>query len=263
MHRPILAYLAVLVFAPLLWGLDEKQDKEKPKTPREQFEAISQEYRKTLQDYQKAVGEAKSNEERMKVLREKYPQPAKYTQKMLQLAEKNPKDPVAVDAGVWALQHARGGPDADKAYTVLSNHADSKNLGTAVQYAAFFTRSPAAEKFLRSIMEKNPDRTLKGNACFSLAEIYREKSEQADPKKTQQLEKQAEALYERVVKEFAEIKGQRGSLGAAAKSALNEIRLLGIGKVAPDIKGEDTDGKAFKLSDYRGKVVLLDFWGNW
>lgn len=36
-----------------------------------------------------------------------------------------------------------------------------------------------------------------------------------------------------------------------------------VGKVAPDIRGKDLDGKKFKLSDYRGKVVLLDFWGNW
>ena len=39
--------------------------------------------------------------------------------------------------------------------------------------------------------------------------------------------------------------------------------LLAIGKVAPDIAGEDLDGKTFKLSDYRGKVVVLDFWGDW
>ena len=38
---------------------------------------------------------------------------------------------------------------------------------------------------------------------------------------------------------------------------------LVIGKTAPEIVGEDLDGKHFKLSDYRGKVVLLDFWGNW
>jgi hypothetical protein len=36
-----------------------------------------------------------------------------------------------------------------------------------------------------------------------------------------------------------------------------------IRKVAPDIVGADIDGKKFKLSDYRGKVVVLDFWGNW
>ena len=38
---------------------------------------------------------------------------------------------------------------------------------------------------------------------------------------------------------------------------------LQIGMVAPDIEGVDTDGTKFKLSDYRGKVVVLDFWGFW
>jgi cytochrome oxidase Cu insertion factor (SCO1/SenC/PrrC family) len=36
-----------------------------------------------------------------------------------------------------------------------------------------------------------------------------------------------------------------------------------VGDEAKDISGEDVDGKAFKLSDYRGKVVVLDFWGFW
>jgi hypothetical protein len=31
---------------------------------------------------------------------------------------------------------------------------------------------------------------------------------------------------------------------------------------APDIHGIDADAKSFQLSDYRGKVVLLDFWGS-
>jgi len=38
---------------------------------------------------------------------------------------------------------------------------------------------------------------------------------------------------------------------------------LAIGKVAPEIEGTDVDGIPFKLSDYRGQVVLLDFWGDW
>ena len=45
-----------------------------------------------------------------------------------------------------------------------------------------------------------------------------------------------------------------------AKAELFEIRNLSVGKKAPDIEGEDQDGRRFKLSDYRGKVVLLDFW---
>jgi cytochrome oxidase Cu insertion factor (SCO1/SenC/PrrC family) len=36
-----------------------------------------------------------------------------------------------------------------------------------------------------------------------------------------------------------------------------------IGEFAPEIEGEDLDGNRFRLSDYRGKVVVLDFWANY
>ena len=36
-----------------------------------------------------------------------------------------------------------------------------------------------------------------------------------------------------------------------------------VGSVAPEISGMDLNGEPLKLSDYRGQVVLLDFWGNW
>jgi peroxiredoxin len=38
------------------------------------------------------------------------------------------------------------------------------------------------------------------------------------------------------------------------------MRHLAVGKEADDIEGPDQNGVRFKLSDYRGKVVLLDFW---
>ena len=31
----------------------------------------------------------------------------------------------------------------------------------------------------------------------------------------------------------------------------------------PEIDGDDLDGTRFTLSDHRGKVVLLTFWGHW
>jgi cytochrome oxidase Cu insertion factor (SCO1/SenC/PrrC family) len=54
-----------------------------------------------------------------------------------------------------------------------------------------------------------------------------------------------------------------GGGGATAQPKANQTVGLEIGNVAPDIVGEDLDGKQFKLSDYRGKVVVIDFWGNW
>ena len=33
-----------------------------------------------------------------------------------------------------------------------------------------------------------------------------------------------------------------------------------VGRPAPEIEGVDADGRTFRLSDYRGRVVLLHFW---
>ena len=38
---------------------------------------------------------------------------------------------------------------------------------------------------------------------------------------------------------------------------------LTVGSPAPDFSFTDISGQSRKLSDYRGKVVLLDFWGAW
>jgi hypothetical protein len=46
------------------------------------------------------------------------------------------------------------------------------------------------------------------------------------------------------------------------RSSKPQASLVAIGKPAPEIEGKDVDATPFKLSDYRGKVVMLDFWGN-
>ena len=46
-------------------------------------------------------------------------------------------------------------------------------------------------------------------------------------------------------------------------SQLPSRTAVAVGQAAPEIVGEDIDGQSFKLSDYRGKVVMLDFWAEW
>lgn len=48
-----------------------------------------------------------------------------------------------------------------------------------------------------------------------------------------------------------------------AEGMLFAMEHLNVGCQAPEIKGRDADGGEFKLSDYRGKVVLLSFSANW
>ncbi len=38
---------------------------------------------------------------------------------------------------------------------------------------------------------------------------------------------------------------------------------VSVGNIAPDFNAKNLDGKSVKLSDFRGKYVLLDFWAVW
>jgi hypothetical protein len=66
-----------------------------------------------------------------------------------------------------------------------------------------------------------------------------------------------------------ELLAQAGKLAAGTSLAERiaapafEKEHLQIGMTVPDVVGEDVDGVKFKLSDYRGKVVVVDFWGFW
>jgi thiol-disulfide isomerase/thioredoxin len=63
--------------------------------------------------------------------------------------------------------------------------------------------------------------------------------------------------------EAAVARRRRSTLGQVAEARLDDWHKLAVGKPAPEIKGVDVHRKPLTLSDYRGKVVALVFWGTW
>jgi len=75
---------------------------------------------------------------------------------------------------------------------------------------------------------------------------------------------QMNATQERMVlARFDQIEKQFPADKALIDSYRHTVTNQMIGKVAPEITGKDYDGVEFKLSEYRGKVTVLYFTGQW
>jgi hypothetical protein len=231
----------------------------------------------------------------------------RFALRFLELAEQNPKDPIAIDALVecirslnavdsltevtWEINksafpvHVKSNTAERAVALLLREYVDSARVGPVCLRLSYSVRKEF-QPFLRSVLEKNPHKDVRSLACLALAEslnsrlhkleLAKERPELAKryeelfgKEDFEQLQREArargtnevESLLEVAVRDYGnETHPYGGTIGHKAGSELFEIRNLTTGKTPPDIEGTDQDGKRFKLSDYRGKVVLLDFW---
>jgi peroxiredoxin len=102
----------------------------------------------------------------------------------------------------------------------------------------------------------------------ALARALRRRSErvglgQSNTAQAADLAREAESLYVAAIANHGRMRLGRENLEKIAEVELFELRHLGIGHEAPEIDGLDLEGRPMALSDFRGKVVVLEFWGQW
>lgn len=194
----------------------------------------------------------------------------------VELARADPKSEVGFGALEWVLTIPRayylpaGKPALE---LVTEHHAANPKVAKVVAWVGYFRpqmgeSEAAAAALIKAVAEKNPDRTARGQAVMAVAWQAKHAFAMVEYKNspdTDRLAAEAEKAFEAVLQDYADCPRliRERPLGDVAKQELFELRNLRIGKVAPDIEGEDLDGVKFKLSDYRGKVVVIDFWGDW
>lgn len=69
---------------------------------------------------------------------------------------------------------------------------------------------------------------------------------------------EAAVIYKQIVAEYP-----KTSTAERCKGLIFAAENLQIGMTAPDIVGKDHDGNDIKLSDFKDKVTVIDFWGFW
>jgi thiol-disulfide isomerase/thioredoxin len=229
-----------------------------------------------------------------------------FAPRMMAYAEAHPDKPDAASALFWVAELVGNVGDRDRelvphvarALELLArSHIDDPRVDSLCRTLAFSGSSSRSLGYLRQVAEKAKDRGVRGRAMLAVArgltsrasvardpffdrpgtaphvaamiermsDSYIKEVRSADPLA---LEREAELLYERIIKEFGDVPAdsrnpQLRTIAKASEAELYKLRSLNIGRIAPDIVGRDVDDKPFKLSDYRGKVVVLTFSGNW
>jgi hypothetical protein len=130
--------------------------------------------------------------------------------------------------------------------------------------ALSYSTDEVSETLLRTLLENDSRREVQGLASLTLAQELKRRLEMTPiggKATASHVRSESEKLLRRASDQFGDVKlTVGGTVGDKAQLELDDILHLTVGKVAPEIEGQDQDGKKFKLSDYRGKVVLLDFW---
>ncbi len=220
--------------------------------------ALEKKFNEQMAAFAQAYTAAETEEDGHKIIAEMDRLPGEFAQAFLAIAQEDSATEAAFDAAVRVVTPPEQTPAGGPAFKILmKHHADREELVHTCRALAI-SQSDDAQTLLEYLAEKSPHRNVRATATFSLAHniMYRDSGDQAQ-------QGRAEKLFELVVGEYGDVEFRGRPLAQVANSCLFEIRNLSIGKVAPEIAGQDVDGVDFKLTDYRGKVVVIDFWGDW
>ncbi|MEM6569645.1 MAG: hypothetical protein AAF957_14650 [Planctomycetota bacterium] len=165
-------------------------------------------------------------------------------------------------AQVWCLQHFMAGDDpaenrADYLRRVQTIFDDPKADLTAMPRVLYrASRSPldkdAGRELLASLVKIAKKPEVVAEAAYMRVEVLREREA-------------SDELLARMMDEYRAVAKAhpKTRYGKRAGGKVFKHDHLQIGMVAPDIVGKDVDGNPMKLSDFRGKVTVIDFWGFW
>ena len=239
----------------------EAEEAKKELTPIQKYREMAASYIKERNQFFAKLRAAKTAEERRELARTATPpNPNEFAEQMFELIDQHPDDKeTAFQALGWVVTNVRQAGTKEKAMEMLlADHLDQKQLSRTFSRMAYSRKDKTVENYLKTIREKSPHESVQMMAGVTYAN-YRKRNASKSKEDIEEVTK----LYEDLVEKFSDADIRGRSIEEIVEAPLFELKNLQIGMKAPNIVGEDVDGVEFELNDYLGKVVVIDFWGDW
>ena len=218
-------------------------------TAKSQIEAATKAYNKKSNAFRLKF-RAELDRTKRQALYKNQPRATSTVDMILKLAKENPKAEGIEDGLVWCIMRSSPKQGKEAGDLLLTHFKDSEVIG---QLASMYSNMwKGGEDGLRQIMAKAGSEEVRQGAAYLLASKLIKKDTKSEGLAIMMKLQKSPELAETNPKLFKNIKRE-----------LFIAENLSVGCTAPDIVGTDHEGKEFKLSDFKGKVVLLDFWGFW
>lgn len=163
-----------------------------------------------------------------------------------------------LEPAAWILTSAPQLRDAVEAIrTALEQHHLRSSKVAPLAYALTAVPDPRSLALLEKVGASNPRAEVRGVAALGTAILLKGLGE--DPENM----KRRLGLLRQAIIDSANVDLGGRTVAKVAEDELFIIANLTKGRIAPQLSGTDVAGKPFKLSDCRGKVVVLLFWATW
>ena len=219
--------------------------------------SLMHDFAKEQEVFMNALTSVTTPAEMQKIAMDRDPSPF-YISRLLALTGDDSPVEVRREALVQACRILRPTPRpsaaAKEIFTKIQAFALERDLTEAALGLANYPTEDAIA-FLQRLIKENPHKPVKAAACFSLATALSRSPEGHIP--------EVVALLDRCIDEFGSVRLRGQPIKDLATPTRNEWKYLGIGCVAQNISGNDLQGQKFELTEFRGKVVFLDFWADW
>lgn len=230
---------------------------------------LASEIRTVIDEYENAVRantlkiiNAPTEEEKNKY-RQTIPSASPCAKKLMEIIKANADKPEVVPAVCWLVTGAASFPEGEEAKKLLATtYAGSSGIAATVrqlEYQGLFGE-PAA----LAVLKQNKNRDEIAAALYTLGAIhFKNFDASADRASAEASKPKCIDYFQRLNAEYSDVVIQGFKLSDLAGKMLFEMTNLQAGSEAPEIEGKDKNGKALKLSDFRGKHVIVIFWGGW